>query len=432
MYERPFTLNCTHWVFMLFFFSYAPLVQFLTDSFPGQADVGAFEAVGLKTNGILLLWCACYSLTYYAVTHAQLKRKPPVLLPPELTKPNYPWLVLFCLACTALAVVTTGLSGLLRLTASGSNGVELSSSTGLLVGTISRSCPLGCMIIMLVTGRRNQPAYYMSLVIVAACALLTNFPLTMTRFLEAAIVINYICLTLRRQRMTSLWLLLVFWLGFIVAMPFLNLFRLSSVQGADYGSLKQQTLQSVVTGGDFDAYMMMVATVSFGQKPDSITMGRQLVGNVLFFVPRNMWPDKPGGSGTLAVQNTVLNFYNLSEPLPAEGYVNFGVLGVMLFAGGFSWILGGLDKRYWTDMAWADRMRPNLLAITYPLLVGLVIFIMRGSLLASFAYSMGLVGACWISLNFVYIGSSLQKHLKKTPKKPLESPYAHQPAAPFR
>ena len=114
MYERPFTLNCTHWVFMLFFLSYAPLVQFLTDSFPGQADVGAFESVGLKTNGILLLWCACYSVTYYMVTHARLKRKPPVLLPPQMTKPNYPWLVLFCLGCTALAVVTTGFSALTR------------------------------------------------------------------------------------------------------------------------------------------------------------------------------------------------------------------------------------------------------------------------------------------------------------------------------
>ena len=303
------------------------------------------------------------------------------------------------------------------------------------MGVIGRSCPLGCMFIMLVTGRRNQRDYYASLVIIAACALLTNFPLTMSRFLEAAIAIAYICMALRRQRVTSLWLLVVFWLGFIVAMPFLNLFRLSSVQNADYGSLKQQTLQSVVTGGDFDAYMMMVATVSFGQNPNSITMGRQLAGSVLFFVPRNMWPDKPGGSGTLVVQNTVLNFYNLSEPLPAEGYVNFGVPGVVLFAVGFGWLLGALDKRYWTDMAWADRTRPNLLAITYPLLIGLIIFIMRGALLSSFAYSMGLVGACWIALNFVYIGSSLKKHLKplrKPLKKPLETPYAHQPAAPFR
>ncbi len=198
-------------------------------------------------------------------------------------------------------------------------------------------------------------------------------------------------------------------------MPFLNLFRANSVQDAGVASYKQQDLQSVVTGGDFDAYMMFVATVSFGQKPDSITWGRQLAGAALFFVPRSLWPDKAYGSGALVVQNTVLSYYNLSEPLPAEGYVNFGAAGVALFAVAFGWILAALDKKYWKDMALSFQARPNLLAITYPLLVGLVMFIMRGALLQSFAFTMGPVIASWIALNVAYLGSRARSGAGRSP-----------------
>ena len=416
-YQHPFSMNCSHWVFVLFFLAYAPLIQFLTQNFPGQADIGVFEPFHLEVNALILAWCVCYSLTYKFVFALKPKLRRPAPGTSDEQKPNYPWLTLFCLACTALAI---GLIGLSNLLSRGALGQEANQSANtfnspllLIMQTVGRVCPLAVLVVLLVTGRRRQISYYICLACAVACALVTNFPPAIARFAAGGVIIGLICLALRYRRMTSLWLLLTFWLGFVIAMPFLNLFRHDAVQDAGVSSYQQQDIASVVTGGDFDAYMMVIATVSYGQRPGNITMGRQLVGNLLFFVPRFLWPDKPEASSVLVVQNTVLNFYNLSEPLPAEGFVNFGVVGVLVFAIGFGWIVAALDKSYWANLEQSRRARPTVLMLMYPFLVGSVIILMRGALLTSFAYTLGPVAAYWLALRVAYIGTKPQPMPRK-------------------
>lgn len=407
-YRQPFSLNCTHWVFVLFFLAYAPVIQFLTQDFPGQADIGAFNPLHLETNGLILAWCFFYSLTYKQVMAANRRPRFPVPQTVDMRKPNYTWLILLCLFCTGLSVATVGFSALVSRNPQGEATFDASTSPLILiVQIIGRACPLPALALILITGRRHQAGYYVALVCTTACLLVTSFPLAIARFAAGAMIIGLICIGLRRRRMTTLWLVLVFWLGFIVAMPFLNLFRWSSVQEANASSYQQGSIVSIATGGDFDAYMMFVATIHYGQRPENITMGRQLLGSVLFFVPRSLWPDKPLNSGGLVVQNTVLNFYNLSSPMPAEGYVNFGVAGVILFAIGFGWIVAALDKSYWASLAESQWSRPNLVTLCYPFLVGYVIIIMRGPMLAIFSFTTGFVVASWLTLKFAYLGSKI-------------------------
>lgn len=418
-YRQPFSMNTSHWVFVLFFLAYAPLIQFLTQSFPGQADIGAFDPFHMEVNLLILLWCICYTFAYKAGFTIKPKIMRAAPQNEDIQKPNYFWLTVFCLACTALAVALIGLPNLLSRGELGQEAGEAANTFNspalLIMQTVGRVCPLAVLVVILVTGRRSQPAYYIALIIAAACALLTDFPPALARFASGSIFIGLICLALRYRRMTSLWLLLVFWLGFVVAMPFLDLFRSNAVQDAKVSSYEQKDIASVVTGGDFDAYMMTIATVSYGQRPGNITMGRQLVGNLLFFVPRFLWWDKPQASSILVVQNTVLDFYNLSEPLPAEGYVNFGVFGVALFAGAFGWILALLDNSYWSNLEPSRRSRPRILTLMYPFLVGSVIILMRGSLLTSFAYTVGPVAAYWLTLKFAYLGIRTQSLPRVSP-----------------
>ena len=406
-YPHPFSMNCGHWVFVLFFLAYAPLVQFLTQNFPGQADLGVFEPFHLEVNALILLWCMGYSVAYKYGFAMKPKLRRPALETSDEQKPNYAWLILFCLACTALAVALIGWTSLLSRGALGDTAEAntFNSPLLLIVQTVGRGCPMGILVVLLVTGRRKQAGYYAALACAVVCTLITSFPPALARFASGGLIIGLICIALRYRRMTALWLLLVFWLGFVVAMPFLNLFRSDSVQEANVSAYHQQDIASVVTGGDFDAYMMFIATVSYGQRPGSITMGRQLAGSLLFFVPRVLWPDKPEASGGIVVQNTVLNFYNLSEPMPAEGYINFGVAGVILFALGFGWIVAALDRSYWSNLEQFRRARPAVLTMAYPFLVGSVIILMRGAMLTSFAYTIGAVVAYWITLQVAYLGS---------------------------
>jgi len=86
----------------------------------------------------------------------------------------------------------------------------------------------------------------------------------------------------------------------------------------------------------YDAWSELLATVKYVQVY-GLTYGKQLLGVLFFFVPRSIWPDKPVGSGHLVAQNLLMTQYdmwftNLSNPLPSEGYINFGIIGVALFA----------------------------------------------------------------------------------------------------
>ena len=65
---------------------------------------------------------------------------------------------------------------------------------------------------------------------------------------------------------------------------------------------------------------------------------------MLFFVPRNYWLDKPVGSGYEMANHLNYTFNNISMPFLGEGYVNFGVFGVTIFAMMLGVFMGLVDK----------------------------------------------------------------------------------------
>ena len=119
-----------------------------------------------------------------------------------------------------------------------------------------------------------------------------------------------------------------------------------------------------------------------------VTFGRQLLGAILFWFPRAWWPGKPTGSGhTVAVQHG-LAFTNLSSPLPAEGLINFGWLGVAVFGIVGGWLFTLIDRA-------ANRRceTVTLINVIYPFWLGFAFFLMRGDLMSSVAYTVGFTTA---------------------------------------
>ena len=72
-----------------------------------------------------------------------------------------------------------------------------------------------------------------------------------------------------------------------------------------------------------------------------IEYGRQLLLPLFFFVPRSVWPDKPVGSGYHVSLDWPLTSHNVSSPLVAEGFLNFGLPGSISFL----FILGMLVRK---------------------------------------------------------------------------------------
>ena len=135
-----------------------------------------------------------------------------------------------------------------------------------------------------------------------------------------------------------------------------------------------------LSSGDYDAFAQLNNTLLYvGQS--GITWGKQALGVVLFWIPRDIWPGKPVDTGVLLANFREYRFTNLSAPLWAEFYINLGIVG-----GIFGMILLG----YWmrrsddrTSVLLGSGKRPTLVALILPFYL---IMILRGSLLQAMAF----------------------------------------------
>jgi hypothetical protein len=138
---------------------------------------------------------------------------------------------------------------------------------------------------------------------------------------------------------------------------------------------------------DYDAWSNIMATIKYVGH-HGITYFNQLLGSILFFIPRKLWTNKPLSSGHL-IGNYLIDHYNmwfnnLSNPLISEGYINFGIFGVIIFA-----FLYGLFNTI------IDKFKNKNISI-YIFASVYSIFLLRGDLMSSFAYLIGLIFAIYI------------------------------------
>ena len=170
--------------------------------------------------------------------------------------------------------------------------------------------------------------------------------------------------------------------GLLVLFPFFDNFRYYN------GSVSFGFNFNYLNTMNFDAGQNFMITMKF----QLITFGRQLMGALLFFVPRKIWPTKPIGSGaTLAAEQDA--FSNISMPYFGEGYINFGLLGIFLFTVFLAFITAYLDRNYWKS---GDPRVKTWFTPYYLVFVGAALFIMRGDLMSSFAYTFATLFDVWI------------------------------------
>jgi len=112
--------------------------------------------------------------------------------------------------------------------------------------------------------------------------------------------------------------------------------------------------------------------------------GQQLLGTFFFFVPRQLWQDKPIATGEMLgrylMSNAQLWFSNISFALPYEGYADFGYFGVILFAVVLALMVAWLERSLLKDFSYL---------VFYSYFCFYLYFLLRGSLLAAFSYGIG-------------------------------------------
>lgn len=264
----------------------------------------------------------------------------------------------------------------------GAKGV-VDNSGSLLMSKVIRPLPVFALLVALIYKRPSK-----TIKILTFCALLSNFPIALSRNATAMMWLPIIVAAWgnKFKHNSFMWAMMF---ALFVLFPFFNVFRRFN------GGLNFSWSMDFLNVIDYDASQIFMAVM----KIDFMSFGRQLLGVLLFFVPRKFWPDKPIGSGHELVESMHGWFTNVSMPFFAEGYVNFGFTGILLFVIFTAWITSILDTKYWD--CW--RNKSNIKSGYYYILLGSTIFIMRGDMMSSLAYTIGI----FISYSIcVYIATS--------------------------
>lgn len=131
---------------------------------------------------------------------------------------------------------------------------------------------------------------------------------------------------------------------------------------------------------DYDQIGMFANTITYVESTGH-TYGNQLAGCVLFAVPRSVWEGKPVDTGVMVGQWMGTRNTNLSSPVWAELYIDFGAVGMTAGMGLIGYAAARFDRRVARASAGRRSHPGRLLLMTAPLIAGYSFILLRGPLL---------------------------------------------------
>ena|GEM_PF-5286804 len=252
--------------------------------------------------------------------------------------------------------------------------VALSQTSWLIYSYFLYPVPSIVLVLYLVGGRRN----YLVLGLLFVLVLLGNPPTGMPRFQAGMLYLAILIGCAPQLARKPYFLAWAVFAGLFGIFPILDAFRYYTTE------VTLTSGSAWILEGHFDSMQNFARAV----ENEFVTWGWQLVGVLGFFIPRVIWPSKPIGTGHELAGITDLGWNNISMNFLGEGYVNFGILGVFVFASLLGLLFGRLDARFWQG-----RYEGRALGVIYLFLIGGTFFLVRGDLMSSFAYLTGMVGS---------------------------------------
>ncbi len=394
-YEKnPYSLHKVFHVFTLFFFGVAPVLQYYGNiRFLGEPSIP--NEVKITVSFIILISTGLFNLIYMlSFKYSNLSGVKSKIQ--KMTVLNFNK-VKFSGSTNLLFIGLSLLSLITMLYINDFNFVKLFFRGGDIVGNpINENT--GNKTILLIANQFVRPICFISFIISATynkenktlnlflflIFFITCSPTSLARNATAAYYIPLLLLFIpifqKKHVFTSAMIG-----GIMVIFPFLNNFRRFNLDTKLTLGLNYE----MFTHFHFDAYMTFCRVVNL----DLVTYGNQLLGVLFFFIPRSIWLDKPQSSGYFHAEVLNFKFKNIACTFLAEGYINFGYVGVFLFLFFIAWFSGRLDKIFWTYIK-----HKSYYNILYILFLGMFLFILRGDLMNGYSYTLGLL----LSALFVY------------------------------
>lgn len=408
--KRTYSLNLIHWLFILFFYFLAPIQQIINDYQPWGLSIDSSSTI--KTCLIIITWIIFYKIGYYIFGKTKTSSKDKVNKKIEninISNLALTIVTIINIMCCVFFIKSIGFQNLFsRKTAT----LSLETITGsmnqianlLLNHGLKSVIPFSLAISLINYIKTKKGIIY--LIINSILFLTVCFPTGLGRSEAANMYLGLFVILLYRninKNRKSLKYVLLFISVFVLVFPIINSFRNLAFGDVNIAQAINSTTSDIsrtYLSGDYDAFSMInQARIYVNQ--NEITYGRQLLGALFFFVPRSIWNNKATGSGYMIFSHLGKDFKNVSCPLIAEGYINFGIIGVILFALIISAITHSIDKYYWTIIDESDEVKVNLITILYPFLLPSYFILQRGDLQSIFAFTVAIVSVFYLMYNLI-------------------------------
>lgn len=385
--RRSFSLNKFVWFYVFLFWGIAPLAQYAIGIF--NWDVRITEVSAIKSNLLVLLFLFVYRYTYKRILKKDvIDQKDYVTSRFQISDVGMGILLLLQLGIFLFFTIKS--KGLVFLRGETSELIFSNAQPiQLIIDQVGRaSCTFIAFLFFWHFRQAKTPKNTFFFVASLTIMILTNFPLALPRYMAGAFYVGLLFIFKPIFQRRSLPIVLLIFV-FLIVFPAVTVARYITSFSEMEVSI---SVLSAFTSGDFDNFSTLNMAVLYVEK-NGLTWGSQLLGVLLFFVPRTMWPTKPVGSGHHMAMEKNMDFTNLSCPIVAEGYINFGFVGTILFAILIGVILSKLDSNFY------HTKRIGVIHLMYPLLLGLIIFILRGDLMSSWAYTVSFIIAAFLIFN---------------------------------
>lgn len=253
-----------------------------------------------------------------------------------------------------------------------SSGGSSSLAMDLIFSKLIRSIPWAVYVLSCFVGIKKRDK-----IVLFILTLITVFPTGISRNAAAMYWLPIFILLFKKYLKGNRFIYIML-VGIFIVFPFMDNFRYFT------GQITYKFSLDYLDSMNMDASQIFMATM----KTNKITWGYQLLGSIFFFVPRSIWTTKPVGSGAFLVDEMNGSFSNVSMPFFSEGFINFGLPGILIFTIFLSWLTGKLDGKYWKQKQISSKLNPN--DGYYLILLSAIVFIMRGDLMSSFAFTVGI------------------------------------------
>ena len=400
--RRPYSLHLMHLLCMFLFMGAAALYQYTSGMFGTAGHIDTVKDQILPAALTFTLWFIGY-LAGYEIHHhifAPLRSGAVArFLKRPLTSARVNLSLIFALIVLGYLALL-GLAGVGTRNASRAaleehtllQGGALSQAFFLVHMWILRAFPMVALVSgMLLFGRDQRSRSPLLLFLILALAvgnLAANNPFAAPRMWFATTVLAFSSPFILRRLRTG-WAIVLIAITGLTLLPSLNWSRYAATVSElmSYFALVSPT-DYLARSADVDSLGMTALCVKWIESHGH-RWGLQIVGALFSWFPRAFWPSKPIGTGKMVTEDLGFEFTNLSPSIPAEALVDFGPLGVPIFAALVGILFSRLDWTYWARDREANGARVTVIDCIYPFWIGCVIYITRGDMFGAFTMTAG-------------------------------------------